>query len=405
MKIQRTIPPTAAPLDMTSLVHGLAGIIMREKYMKRLEHELTAYFGVRHVFFVSSGKAALTIILKALKSLSPDKTRVLIPAYTCFSVPSAIVKAGLKVSLCDIDPFTFDFDGKQLEDAVNADMLCVIPDHLFGIPSDIEKVRNVCRGKNIFVVEDAAQAMGGTGKSKRLGTIGDVGFFSLGRGKNITCGSGGLIVTDSDVIAHAIEKEYSLLEDFGAAEVIREFVKVVLLAIFIRPSLYWLPAGLPFLHLGETIFYTEFPMKKLSGMHAGLLRDFRKRLEPANEIRKKNAAWFNDNLRLPPAPGGPLPVLRLPLAVKNREIKERVFSLSQGKGLGISRMYPTPINEIKEIRDQFSGTVFPFAKEIAECLLTVPTHHLLSKKDREKICRFLNGQDEAFGLKRSVAEC
>ncbi len=405
MKIQRTIPPAAAPLDMRSLAHGLAGMFMSERYKKRLEQDIKDYFGVKYVFLVSSGKAALTVILTALKSLSPGRNRVLIPAYTCFSVPSAVVKAGLKVSLCDIDSHTFDFDYKLLADAVNRETLCVIPDHLFGIPADIENIINVCKERDIFVVEDAAQAMGGKCKERFLGTIGDVGFFSLGRGKNITCGSGGIIVTNSDVIAQAIEKEYSLLEELGATEVAKEFIKVVLLSIFIHPALYWFPSGLPHLRLGETIFYSDFRMKKLSGMHSGLLTNFPKRLEESNEIRKENAAWFKDKLGLPLVHSTPRSFLRLPLTVKNRDMKERILSLSKATGLGVSPLYPTPINEIKEIRDQFIGMVFPRAKEISDCLLTLPTHHLLSGKDRVRISRYLNGQNETLvPLKRSVAE-
>ncbi len=404
MKIQRTIPPAAAPLDMRSLAHGVVGMFMRERYRKRLILEIKDYFGVKYVVLVSSGKAALTVILTALKSLSPGRTRVLIPAYTCFSVPSAVVKAGLKVSICDIDPHTFDFDYKLLADAVNSDTLCVIPDHLFGIPADIENIMNVCKGRDVFVVEDAAQAMGGKYEERFLGTIGDVGFFSLGRGKNITCGSGGIIVTNSDVIAQAIEKEYALLEEFSATEVVKDFVKVVLLRIFINPALYWFPSGLPNLRLGETIFYRDFPVKKLAGMHAGLLTNFPKRLEVSNEIRKENADWFKDKLRLPLVHITPRSFLRLPLTVKNRDMKEKILSISRAKGLGVSPLYPTPINEIKEIRDQFAGMVFPRAKEISDCLLTLPTHHLLSRKDKERISRYLNGQDEVPILKRSVVE-
>ena len=110
MKIQRTLPPAAALIGINSLLHGLMGCVLGKKYLKRFEDELRTYFGVKHIFLLSSGKASLTIILKALKSLAPEKDQVLIPAYTCFSVPSAIVNAGLKVSLCDINSLTFDFD-------------------------------------------------------------------------------------------------------------------------------------------------------------------------------------------------------------------------------------------------------------------------------------------------------
>jgi len=398
----RTIPPAAAPVTFRDLVHGFLGIAGKAAEVK-LERELREYFRVENVFLVSSGKAALLLILSSLKRLS-GKKKVIIPAYTCFSVPSAVRLAGLDIVLCDVKPETLDFDYSRLDALLDEETLCVIPTHLFGIPSDIEKIRTLCIDRGIWVVEDAAQAMGGKDGEKLLGLIGDVGFFSLGRGKNITCGSGGIIVTDSDIIANAIEKEYALLQDYRLAEVIKEFVKSVILSIFIHPSLYWLPAGLPFLKLGETVFYKDFPVKKLSGMHAGLMWNFQKRLESSNDIRKINSAWFKNKLRSPQVHGASLPFLRLPLAVRNREIRDRIAALSQEKGLGISRMYPTPVNEIAEIRDHFVGMVFPVAHKIAECLLTLPTHHLLSKKDKEKICRYLDGRDEAFSLKRSVVE-
>ncbi len=177
MKIQRTLPPTAAPVYLNNLLHGASGIFFGERYIKNLEGEIKTYFGIKHAFFVSSGKAALYLILKALKSLSPDKPEVLIPAYTCFSVPSAVVKAGLKVSLSDIDISTYGFNYELLKKSINENTLCVVPNHLFGIPSDMESTKNLCREKGMFVVEDAAQAMGGKYRNDKLGTLSDVGFF------------------------------------------------------------------------------------------------------------------------------------------------------------------------------------------------------------------------------------
>lgn len=406
MKIQHTIPPTAAPIYLRDLIHGLIGIFSGKGYIQRLEQEIKVYFGVKHLFFVSSGKAALTLILKALKSLN-QRQEALIPAYTCFSVPSAIVKAGLKVSLCDIDSKTFDFDYKLLEKAISKDTLCVVPNHLFGIPTDMDKINSICKDKDIFVVEDAAQAMGGSYKGSKLGTIGDVGFFSLGRGKNITCGLGGIIITNSAQIADAIDKHYSNLKEPGIVESLKEFLETLLMAIFIRPSLYWFPAGLPFLKLGQTIFYKDFPIKKLSGLKAGLLKGWQEKLEKANQIRKENAKYFSTSFFPSPlAPvlhsssdtedggegrgEGVIPYLRLPVLINNREIRDKILSLSNKNGLGVSAMYPSPINEIEEIRSHFDGKKFPSAKRIADGLLTIPTHQFLSGKDKEKICALFN---------------
>ncbi len=361
------------------------GIFRGRAYLKNREKELKDYFGVRHLFLVSSGKAALTVILQALKSLSPEKHEVLIPAYTCFSVPSAIVKAGLKVSLCDIDASAFDFNYELLGEAVHEDTLCVVPAHLFGMPSDIDRINALCREKGIFVVEDAAQAMGGSYKGKKLGTLGDVGFFSMGRGKNITCGSGGIIVTNADHIASAVENACASLERPCIPEDLAEFLKMAVLSLLIHPSLYWLPAGLPFLKLGETVFYRDFPIKRFSGMKAGLLKNWKKRLEESNSIRGENAEQLSAMLGLPRDKDFSIPFLRLPFVVNDRRTRDGIYSLSRKKGRGISCMYPTSVNEIEEIQGSFDGKAFPCAAGVAPRMLTLPTHQLLTEKDKRDI--------------------
>jgi len=392
MKIKRTIPPTAAPVDLMSILHGFAGFFLGKHYIKKVESEIKSYFGVKHVFLVSSGKAGLTLILKALKSLHPERNQVLIPAYTCFSVPSAIIKAGLEVSLCDIDLSTLDFDYNLLEKSVNNKTLCVLATHLFGIPSDMERIQNICKDRDIPVVEDAAQAMGGAYKDRLLGTIGDVGFFSLGRGKNITCGSGGIIITNNDRIAGAIEKVYSTIQSPSLLEETIELCKVIAMACFIRPSLYWLPSGLPFLKLGETIFYSEFPMKKMSAMRAGLLRRWEKQLKESNRIRMENSIYFYSTLTstLTLYNGKSIPFLRFPVICSDKARREQLYSLSKKEGLGIAKMYPTPINEIQELKNQSWDNEFPAAKSVADRLLTIPTHAFITKRDKQKIVEFIN---------------
>jgi perosamine synthetase len=391
MGIGRRVPPAAAPLSWKDLWHGVGGIFAPERSVRALEEEIRRHFAVRYVFLVSSGTAALTLTLMALKSLSP-KTEVAIPAYTCPSVPAAILAAGLRPALCDISAATFDFDHALLEQTLNANTLCVIPHHLFGVPSDIEGIRALSHGRGIFVVEDAAQAMGVEHNGRRLGTIGDVGIFSLGRGKNITCGSGGIILTNSAPIAEAIARHYDQLETAGSTEVLKDFVKVVLMTIFIRPRLYWIPAALPFLRLGDTVFPRGIPLKRMSGLKAGLLRGWRSRLTRSNQVRSETATYFSQQLPLRLAHGPSHPYLRLPILVATPKDRERLYSLSQERGLGLSVAYPTPINEIAEIRAAFNGGRFPSAERVAKSLLTIPTHHWLSEKDKRAIaelCRDL----------------
>jgi len=383
MKVHRTLPPTAAPLSIVDILNGFSGLLVGKKYLKVLKKELQEYFGVKHVFLVSSGKAALTIILKAIKAID-SRREVIIPAYTCYSVPAAIIKAGLKVSLCDIRTDTYDFNYKELAKIINENTLCIIPSNLFGIPSDIDRINELCRNKNIYIIEDAAQAMGGIYKDKLIGTNGDVGFFSLGRGKNITCGSGGIIVTNSAHIAANINKYYSSIEYPNNLKELVEAFLLVLMTVFIRPTLYWFPAGLSFLELGETKYPNDIPIKKLSGIKAGLLHSWRKNLIKSNIVRKNNTKKYNKYI------SRKIPCLRVPILMKNTESREKLYSNSRKKGLGLSKMYPASVNEILEIRSLFIGEQYPIAKKVSERLLTLPTHQYLREKDIEDIIELLD---------------
>jgi perosamine synthetase len=396
MRIGRTVPPAAAPLNWTDLWHGVAGVVFPERSLRALEQEIRRHFGVRHVFLVSSGTAALTLALKALRSLS-GRTEVVIPAYTCFSVPAAVARAGLQPVLCDIDPSTFDFDHALLERTLGADTLCVLGHHLFGIPSDIERIRALCSARGVFVVEDAAQAMGVEDKGRTLGTIGDVGIFSLGRGKNITCGSGGIVVTRSDEIAGAMARECRPLEAPGPAEALKALLQLVCMAVFIQPRLYWIPAAMSFLRLGQTIYPRHIRLRRLSGMHAGLLRNWRSHLALSNQIRSETATYFSRRLRLELAHGPSHPYLRLPVFAASRRERDGICALSQRQGLGLSVAYPTPINEIPELRIAIDGRCFPSAQRVAERLLTIPTHHLLSENDKRAIAECVATMSDAIG--------
>ena len=384
MRIGRTLPPAAAPLRWSDLCHALAGMLSPEDSIRALEDSIRQYFGARHVFLASSGKAALTLSLTALKT-SSSRREVVIPAYTCFSVPGAVLSAGLQPVLCDINPSTFDFDHALLEQRLNDNTLCVVAHHLFGIPSNIERIRSLCRERGIAVIEDAAQAMGVESDGRKLGTLGDVGVFSLGRGKNITCGSGGIVITNSDRIADEIRKQWPRFESPALSEVLSDFAKLIVMKIFIRPGLYWLPAALPFLRLGQTIFPREVFVKRLSGMQAGLLRRWQRLLQQSNQRRAETAGWVSRQLSLPLPSGPSHPYLRVPILAVTPERRDRIHALAEQRGLGVSLAYPTPVNEIPEISKMFDGQHYPSARRVAERILTIPTHQWISKKDTHAI--------------------
>ena len=168
------------------------------------------------------------------------------------------------------------------------------------------------------------------------------------------------------------------------------------MALFIRPRLYWLPAALPFLRLGQTIFPKDVSLKRLSGMKAGVLRDWRTRLSESNRIRSEATAYFSQRLSIGPANGPAHPYLRLPILAATPAERDRIYSLSQRRGLGLSVAYPTPINEIPEISGAFNGQRFPSARRVAEHLLTIPTHHWLSDDDKRAIAECVGTSGSAL---------
>ena len=323
---------------------------------------------------------------------------MLIPAYTCYSVPSAVLKAGLTIGLCDVDPDTLDFVYPELERLADSDTLCIVPTHLFGIPSDIDRVRRICEKKGIFLVEDAAQAMGVEIDGRKLGTLGDVGFFSLGRGKTITCGSGGIILTSSREIAESIRNFDREMARESLGRHIRSLLETFFMKIFLNPSLYWFPNGLPFLGIGETRFEPVFPIHRLNRFQAGILRSWKEKVEEYNRCRAANGRKYREALSLGNTRGiysRTLPFLRFPVYAKTPDEKIRACGLYGV--LGVSPMYPAPVNRIEQIRDHFEGKKYPGAEKIANLLMTLPTHALVAEKDVRAICKRIGEIVDAAG--------
>lgn len=391
MKIRRTIPPAASPISLRDFLRGMHGIL-DGRIVGEIEEELRKYFDTGHVFLVSSGKAALALILSGLHSMT-GRTKVIIPAYTCYSVPSAVIKAGLDIVLCDVKPDTLDFDYELLESLADRETLCVVSTHLFGIPSDVLRVRVLTEGKGIFIVEDVAQGMGVQTTQKRLGTLGDAGFFSLGRGKNITCGAGGIILTSSDDVARSISSLYVNLERETIPRYALNILEVLLMIFFLHPRAYWFPRGLPFLRIGETRFDPHFSIHRMNGFKAGLLRSWRDRLETSNRCRMKVAEYYMKELGLgngKPIYSTDIPFLRFPFFGEGPAWKEDVCS--RFGYLGISPMYPDSINTIGALQGRIAEGPFPGAETIAKNMLTLPTHSFLDGKDKSRICTVLKNR-------------
>lgn len=399
-RIARTLAPTAAPLRTRDFALAVAGACSAAASETRFARELSARFGAPYCRLVSSGRAALSVALQALGKLAPNRRNVIIPAYTSYSVPAAVVNAGLEVVLCDIDPLTLDFAGDDLEALVDDRTLAVVPDHLFGFPSEMDGITALARHRGAFVVEDAAQALGATLRGRRIGTLGDVAILSLGRGKNITALDGGVIMTNRDEIAHQMD------EVAGTQAPIRwlDPFKAAALSLLLAPRLYWLPDSLPWLDLGVSKFEPDFAVEPLTGFRIGLARGGFEQLDVLTAIRRANAERYLSRLSdtgrfdLVRAIAGSEPAyLRLPILCEDPAVRDAVARMLRARGKGVSMAYPLCLADLPALqRHLVHGTHrFDGARRVAERILTLPTHPFVTPSDIEAICAALRDVSRA----------
>jgi dTDP-4-amino-4,6-dideoxygalactose transaminase len=269
--------------------------------------------------------------------------------------------------------------------------LAVVATHLFGLPSSVERLKALCDRYGVFIIDDAAQALGTTVDGRPAGTGGHIGFYSFGRGKSVTCGSGGALVASSPDIVEAVERQVAALEEPGSVQAAVSLAEATVLAVFLRPSLYRIPASVPGLHLGETIYSVDFAVRRMSAVQAGLLRHWRIRLADWNEARRQNVSYFRNAV---PAlvPSRAETCIRLPIICESRDARDWLVRVGREQRLGISLMYPTAVNGISELRGTLGRQAFPYAERVAERLLTVPVHPWMSQRDREQVGRLLARQ-------------
>src|SRR5439155_13424347 len=180
-----------------------------------LERELAALIAVKHAIAVSSGTDALLLALMALDIKAGDE--VITPTYSFFATAGAVERLGARPVLVDIDPATFNIDPAQTAAAITARTKAIIPVHLFGLSADLDPIMEAANRAGVPVVEDAAQAIGSTYKSRPLGGIGAFGCFSFFPSKNLGAfGDAGLVTTNDDRLAkrarllrtHGMEPKY-----------------------------------------------------------------------------------------------------------------------------------------------------------------------------------------------------
>ena len=177
-------------------------------YVKQFQADLEEYLGVKHVIPCANGTDALQIAMMGLGLEQGDE--VITVDFTFAATVEVIALLKLTPVLIDVEPDTFNIDIDSLKKAITPKTKAIVPVHLFGLCANMDKVMEVAKEHNLFVIEDTAQAIGATytfanGSKQKVGTIGQVGTTSFFPSKNLGCyGDGGAIFTNDDNLAHTI---------------------------------------------------------------------------------------------------------------------------------------------------------------------------------------------------------
>lgn len=161
-----------------------------------LETTLAKRMEVNHALLVSSGTAALAVALSVAKVGAGDE--VILPTFTFVASFEAVLAVGAVPILVDVDD-TLGLDSAAVKKAITKKTKVIMPVHMCGSMADLEPLKAICRKHNVFLIEDACQAIGGSFQGKPLGSHGDIGCFSFDYVKTITCGEGGALITNNEL--------------------------------------------------------------------------------------------------------------------------------------------------------------------------------------------------------------
>ena len=373
--------PAYSPLSAAAVAAGWLGSDRRSE----LREELRREYDAADVILTGSGTMALELALQVASAGRPGAACVL-PAYGCFDLATAAVGAGVPVRLYDLDPLTLAPDAASLERALTGGAAALVVVHLYGIPVPMDAMHAAAARAGAVLIEDSAQGAGGRWQGRPLGAHGAMGILSFGRGKGLTGGGGGaLIVKSPDLVPQAIERSRGA--DFTSSLPLA--AKLTAQWLLGRPSLYRLPASLPGLRLGDTVYHPPAPLRDMSPASSRVV--LRTLTFVATEVLRRRVHAGRLRTAAAGAPGlSPVAVpdpeqaswLRLPILTD----APAATVAERWSALGVQAGYPIALGKLRVLAGRIDGSPdMPGAARLAGHLVTLPTHSLLSGRDLSEL--------------------
>jgi dTDP-4-amino-4,6-dideoxygalactose transaminase len=321
-----------------------------------LESELSRLLGVQHAIAVSSGTDAVLLALMTLGVGAGDE--VITPTYSFFATTGAVVRVGARPVLVDIDPATFNVDPAQIAAAITPRTKAIMPVHLFGLSADMDPILDEASRSGVPVIEDAAQAIGATYRSRPVGSLGALGCFSFYPSKNLGAfGDAGLLTTNDAGLA----RRARLLRTHG-----------------MHPAYYH--------HLVGGNF-------RMDALQAAVLRVKAPHLAAWTEARRVNASRYHrlfaeagltGRLTLPHEPAGRRHIFNQ-FVISTPE-RDQLKAHLDARGIGNEIYYPVPFH----LQPCFANLgyregAFPHAEKAARESLAIPIYGELTEAQQQTV--------------------
>jgi perosamine synthetase len=390
----RWVPPVRSPVSARAFPTGIATALgTRAAELDSVEAALRSRYDATAALLTDSGTSALTLALRALVRRGGT---IAYPSYACIDLTTAALGAGVRVRLYDIDPATLSPDLDSVRAAIGRGVDAIVVAHLFGYPADISSVKQIAAEYGIPVIEDAAQAAGGTLKGNKLGSLGDISILSFGRGKGLTCGSGGALLVRTPAHTTWLGEMRAKLGPSRRGG--KEAVALGAQWILATPLLYRIPSSVPGLKLGEMVFHSPREPRSISATAASMLPYALLADDGEVASRRSRASRLLTqarlSVRLSPIhtiAGGESGYLRL-------AVLDSTAGVSQRPTLGVVRGYPMTLAEHSQLWPVLAASerAGKGALLLRDRLLTLPTHSGVSARDLKRLTEWMHNPNAAL---------
>jgi len=397
--------PVRSPLSPAALLAGVRAAVARNGGPARAEAQVVGLLNQRYapraVLLTESGTAALTAALLGVLRDRPGSP-VALPAYACYDLATAADGADAPVLLYDVDPHTLAPDLSQVQATLHQGAAAIIVMHFYGCPVDLAPVKGLAAEAGAVVIEDAAQAAGAIVNGRPAGVAGSLAVLSFGRGKGLTGGGGGALLANDDAGQRILARVRGLLGEPRRGW--PELLAVAAQLLLERPNLYALPAALPFLRLGQTIYREPRPLRSPASVSCPVIAATWTLAEQEVDVRRRNAERLLVEVHRQPGfetittPGHARPgYLRLPVLASPGV--RRAADGTVARRLGIMPGYPKALCDLEPLapRCRNRGGAFPGSRLLAARLCTLPTHGGLGIRDIERLGQWIRAVGEGGG--------